>query len=118
MRMCRWFVALLCTAWAHAARSEDLYQFVVSCKSDSLKNCFNRVETALDQVRQEQQGNALCLPPNWYPVPMPSSSYPVSLLDYLLMRLSAARVSRPSHPYRVVMRDVLTEMYPCRPAKH
>jgi hypothetical protein len=34
------------------------------------------------------------------------------------MRLSAARVSRPSDPYRVVIRDVLAEMYPCRQAKH
>ena len=115
--MRRWLTALLCIVWAHAARSDDLYEFVVSCKSDPLKTCFNRVETALDQVRQEQQGSAFCLPPSWYPMPTPGSSYPVSLLDYLLMRLSAARVSRPSHPYRVVMRDVLTEMYPCRHAK-
>jgi hypothetical protein len=116
--MCRWLTALLLIVWAQAARSDDLYEFVISCKSDPLKTCFNRVETALDQVRQEQQGNVFCLPLTWYPAPMPSSSYPVSLLDYLLMRLSAARVSRPSDPYRVVIRDVLAEMYPCRQAKH
>jgi hypothetical protein len=39
------------------------------------------------------------------------------MLDYLLLRLSAARIGRAGHPYETVMRDVLSEMYPCRQAR-
>ena len=99
---------------APAARSDDLYEFVVGCKADTLSSCFDRLKTTLDRVRAEEQGRAFCLPRAWYPTASLGLSYPVSLLDYLLLRLSAARVSRPGHPYQAVLRDVLAEMYPCR----
>jgi hypothetical protein len=110
-------VLFFCVALSGGARSEDLYDFVVRCKADSVAACFGRIGATLDRVRAEGQGRAFCLPRVWHPAAPSARSYPVSLFDYLLLRLSAARVTRPAESHRVVLKDVLADMYPCREAR-
>jgi hypothetical protein len=106
----------LCVFAASNAKAHVLYDFVVACKAASLAACFQSIEAQLDDVRAEQQGKSFCIPPIWGAGLMPSTSYPVSMLDYLLLRLSAARVGRAGQPVRIVLRDTLAELYPCRTA--
>jgi hypothetical protein len=115
MRLC--CVAVACALWAFPVRADDVYEFVASCKAAPLAACLNRIETSLDRLKGREQGTAFCLPRMLYPAPVPITGYPVSMLDYLLLRLSAARIGRAGHPYETVMRDVLSEMYPCRQAR-
>ena len=106
-------VVLFCLAGWNAAQAESVYEFVASCKAVPLHTCFGRIETELDHVRARGERRSFCIPPMWSAF-LPSASYPVSLLDYMLLRLSAARIGRAGEPTDAVLRDVLAEMYPCR----
>jgi hypothetical protein len=110
-------VLLFLVLLAPATKAEDLYDFVTRCKADPVSACFGRIRVTVDQVRDQEQGRSICLPRVWYPAPAASQSYPVSLLDYILLRLSAARVTRPGDPFPAVLRDLLAGMYPCRDAR-
>jgi hypothetical protein len=114
MRRC--CIVLLYLALTSTTQADDLYDYVVRCRSEPLAVCFTQLRAALDQVRRDEQGRAFCLPKVWYPAPGVSQSYPVSFIDYLLLRLSAARVTRPGDPHLIVVRDVLADIYPCRRA--
>jgi hypothetical protein len=50
----------------------------------------------------------------WAPNLIPTTSYPVSVLDYMLLRLSAARIGQADKPVQMVLRGTLAEMFPCR----
>ncbi len=101
-----------------SAEAAPLYDFVVECKAATPSECLGRMGAAVDQIRAQDQGRAFCLPKVWHPASPSSESYPVSLLDYLLLRLSAARIGRAGETHTIVVRDVLAEMYPCRHANH
>jgi hypothetical protein len=84
----------------------------VSCKAALPRTCLDRIESALDRVRAGGERRSFCIPPMWSPF-LPSTRYPVALLDYVLLRLSAARIGRAGEPTEAVLRDLLAEMYPC-----
>lgn len=107
---------LACLIFGASARAEPVYDFVAACKSAPLPDCFGRIRTEIDRVREWEQRRSFCIPPVWGATFMPSTTYPVSLLDYMLLRLSAARIGRAGEPTDLVLRDVLVEMYPCRQA--
>jgi hypothetical protein len=98
------------------AQAAPLYDFVVDCKAAPPPDCLERIRTMLDEIRVQDQGRVFCLPKVWHPASAASESYPISLLDYLLLRLSAARIGRAGDTHTIVARDVLAEMYPCRHA--
>ncbi len=105
------FAFALCCANASA---EPVYDFVSKCEAASLGACFARIRTELDRLRAREDQHAFCLPFVWGGF-VPSTTYPVSILDYMKLRLSASRIGRAGDPADVVMRDVLAEMFPCRP---
>lgn len=111
-------VACLALLWSGSARAETLYDFATGCRAAPLAACFARIEDQLQTVRSKHQGAAFCLPRAWGALGLSSNVYPVSLLDYILLRLSAARVSRAAgDPVEVVLRETLADLYPCREAK-
>ena len=110
MRLTMLTALLLC---CNSARAGPVYDFVIDCKAAPLWACFGRLETELDQIREREQNHAFCVPPIWNSF-MPSTRYPVSVLDYMLLRLSAARFGRAGDPTDEVLRDILADMYPCR----
>lgn len=107
---------LLCAVTCSAARADALYEFVTACRSSPLGICFRRIEDELNQARTAGEGKSFCIPQVWAGNLIPTTSYPVSVLDYVLLRLSAARVGRAGQPVQVVLRDTLTELFPCRTA--
>jgi hypothetical protein len=107
--------ALCAYPWS-GARADALYEFVIACQSSPLGVCFQRIEHELDEARAEGEGTSFCIPRVWGAGLIPTTSYPVSVLDYILLRLSAARVGRAGQPVQAVLRDTLGELFPCRHA--
>jgi hypothetical protein len=106
--------ALFCLlVLAPSARAEGLYEFVSACKSAPLGVCLRSIEGELDTARARGQGRAFCIPRVWGANLIPTTTYPVSLLDYVLLRLSAARIGRAGQPVQAVLRDTLAELFPC-----
>jgi hypothetical protein len=114
MRFC--LAVLLCASAWSGARADALYEFVNACKSSPLAICFQRIEHELEEARSEGEGRSFCIPQVWGANLIPTTGYPVSVLDYVLLRLSAARVGRADQPVQVVLRDTLGELFPCRSA--
>jgi len=104
--------AVLCCG---PARADSVYDFVNGCEAASLDVCFTRIRTELDRVRETDDHHAFCIPPVWGGF-VPSTTYPVSVLDYIKLRLSAARIGRAGDPADAVIRDVLAEAFPCQAA--
>ena len=109
-----YLVVLFCVICWNAARAEAVYEFVVSCRAAPLQVCFGRIETELVRLRAKEERRSFCIPPAWGASFLPSTLYPVSVLDYMLLRLSAARIGRAGEPTEAVLRDILAELYPCR----
>jgi hypothetical protein len=107
---------LVCLSGSANAHADALYDFVNSCKSAPLAACFRRIEHELDEARMGGEGRSFCIPRVWGGNLIPTTSYPVSVLDYILLRLSAARVGRAGQPVQLVLRDTLAELFPCRTA--
>jgi hypothetical protein len=104
---------LLLLLAAAPVRADGLYEFVAACKSAPLGVCFGRIEGELDTARAQGEGRAFCVPRAWGANLIPTTAYPVSLLDYMLLRLSAARIGRAGQPVQDVLRDTLGELFPC-----
>lgn len=96
------------------ARAETVYEFISQCREEKLGDCFNQIESHLDRIRLVEQGRAFCLPRVWGPTMADSSSYPVSVLEYVRLGLSAARFGSSARPADDVMGEVLGRIYPCR----
>ena len=92
-----------------------MFDFVARCDSAPLDACFDEIRTQLDQLRATENRHGFCIPPVWGGF-VPSRITPVSVLDYLKLRLSAARIGRAGEPTEAVLRDVLADMFPCREA--
>lgn len=99
---------------AAQVRAETVYEFVAQCREEKLGDCFNEIESHLDRIRLVEQGRAFCLPRVWGPAMADSSSYPVSVLEYVRLGLSAARFGSSARPADDVMGEVLGRIYPCR----
>ena len=107
--------ALAFAVGSGTARAEAVWDFVASCDGAPLGDCLGRVQAAIERVRAGEDGHAFCIPPVWGGF-VPSTTYPVSVLDYVRLRLSAARIGRAGDPADAVVRSVLVEMFPCREA--
>ena len=111
-RLALLFVLLI----ARPVRADEVYEFVAACKSAPLGACFRRIEGELETARAQGEGRAFCVPRVWGAHLMPTTTYPVSLLDYMLLRLSAARIGRAGQPVQDVLRDTLADLFPCASA--
>lgn len=104
-------VACLLSVSAHA-RAETVYEFVAHCRGEKLGDCFNRIEERIDRIRTADRSPAFCLPRAWGAVWGETSSYPVSVLEYVRLGLSAARFGSSGRPADDVMGEVLGRIYP------
>jgi hypothetical protein len=104
---------LFLNAAATPVRADTVYEFVSQCQEADLGDCFNRIGERLDQIKSKQNGNAYCLPRAWGATMFESMSYPVSVLEYVRLGLSAARFGQADWETNVVMGRILGEIYPC-----
>jgi len=114
-RLLQLVLAFALTPCGAIARAEAVYDFVAQCEAASQGACFARIRAELDQLRAREDHRAFCLPLVWGGF-VPSTTYPVSVLEYMRVRLAASRIGRAGDPAEIVLRDVLAEMFPCRRA--
>lgn len=102
-------VVLLC----QPAQAETVYDFTMRCNEMSLRGCLDDIEAHLVQLEGKEQGNAFCIPRAWGRPEFLSGGFPISLLEYLRVGLSASRFGHAQEPVEDAMRDILAELYPC-----
>lgn len=105
---------IIALALPAAARAETVYDFTQSCRDDQLKACFARIEERLDLLRAKHQRRAFCIPQVWGATMVVSESYPVSILEYVRVRVSAARFGRAEQDVDTVITEIVGAIYPCR----
>jgi hypothetical protein len=94
-------IAMCAVLLARPARAEPVYEFVKDCRDEALGHCFNRIATRLSDLNAG--GNRrICLPRTFGGTMVESGVIPVSLLEHVRLKLSAAatqaRMSTPSSP--------------------
>lgn len=104
-------LAISLFAVAAPARADTVYEFVASCRRETLGQCFNRISERLDALKAWDQHSAYCFPPAYKA--MVGDSYPISVIEYLRLALSAARFGESSRPTDSVITDLLARIYPC-----
>jgi hypothetical protein len=98
---------------APAARAETVYQFAALCNAEQLGHCFNRIETRLVDLDKGTH-RRICLPASFGA--MLSNVIPVSLLERVRLRVSAARFGEADADVDDVIVRAINEIYPCDPS--
>jgi hypothetical protein len=100
-------------ALARPAQAETVYQFVALCNAEQLGHCFNRIDTRLLGLNASTN-RRICLPATFGA--MLSDVIPVSLLEQVRVRLSAARFGDSATDVDDVIVRIVDEIYPCDPS--
>ncbi len=98
---------------APSARAETVYQFAALCSAEQLGHCFNRIETRLVDLDKGTH-RRICLPASFGA--MLSNVIPVSLLERVRVRISAARFGDAEADVDDVIVRIVDEIYPCDPS--
>lgn len=99
--------------FAPPARAETVYEFATLCNGEKLGHCFSRIETRLTQLNGGAE-RRICLPVSFGA--MISDAIPVSLLEHVRIRLSAARFGDASSAADDVIVRIVNGVYPCNVA--
>lgn len=105
--------AVLAASAPTPLHAETVYEFVMTCRRVDLSTCFNRISDGLDRVKVKDDGTAFCLPRAWAGPGFITSTYPISLLEYVRVGLSASRFGKADEPVEGALRDILKDIYPC-----
>ena len=97
---------------ARSVEAETVYRFVALCNQESLGHCFSRIDARLADL-STGNGRRICLPPSFGA--MLSRTTPVSLLEQVRVRLSAARFGDASSEVDDVIVRIVNDIYPCDP---
>ena len=74
---------------ARPAQAEAVYDFVAQCRGEKLGHCFNRIGTRLTGLNTSPN-RRICLPVSFNGM-LANGVIPVSLLEHVRLKLSAAR---------------------------
>ena len=95
------------------SQAEPVYDFVVNCRAQSLGMCFHIISERLSHLRSTDPDQRICLPRFFGATMVDSGVIPVSVLEYVRLRLSAARFGHASADVEVVMASIVGSIYPC-----
>ena len=83
---------------ARPAQAEAVYDFVAQCRGEKLGHCFNRIGTHLTGLNASPN-RRICLPVSFGGM-LSNGVIPVSLLEHVRLKLSAARFGELRHRRR------------------
>ncbi len=110
MRLPVMFVAILTVTAAHA---ETVVEFVSSCNNTKLSACFDRISREIDSLNVTEGGKSFCLPRAWGATMFERVGYPVSVLEYVRLAMSASRFGNAEKPATAEMSAILAKTFPC-----
>ena len=97
---------------ARPAQGETVYDFVALCRAEQLGHCFNRISTRLDALNSGVN-RRICVPRSFAAI---TGVIPVSLLEHVRLKLSAARFGNAGSEVDDVIAHIMNEIFPCPPA--
>lgn len=95
---------------ASSAKAETVYTFAVLCNAEKLSHCFSRIETRLARLNGSPN-RRICLPMSFGG--LMSDAIPVSLLEHVRIRLSAARFGNAASAADDVIVRIVNRVYAC-----
>ena len=96
---------------AQPAQGETVYDFVALCRAEQLGHCFNRIDARLEALNTGSN-RRICLPRSFAAI---TGVIPVSLLEHVRLKLSAARFGNAGSEVDDVMVRIINDVYACRP---
>ena len=96
---------------ARPAQAEPVYEFVAHCRAEELGHCFHRIGTRLTGL-DAGPNRRICLPLRFGGI-LAEGVIPVSLLDHVRMKLSAARFGDSGTEVDDVIVRIVNGIYPC-----
>jgi hypothetical protein len=105
-------IAVCAVLLVRPAHAEAVYEFVKHCHDEKLGHCFNRIATRLSDLNAG--GNRrICLPRTFGGTMVESGVIPVSLLEHVRLKLSAARFGDAGSDVDAVIARIVNAIYPC-----
>jgi hypothetical protein len=96
---------------ARPVQAEPVYDFVEQCRAATLGHCFHSISTRLT-VLNTGPNRRICLPVSFGGM-LSGGIIPVSLLEHVRLKLSAARFGDAGTDVDVVMVRVVNQIYNC-----
>jgi hypothetical protein len=101
--------ALICP---RAARAEAVYEFVTRCRQERLADCFALIGDRLARLDTGARPR-ICLPRAFGGMMLDGGVVPVSLLEHVRVKLSAARFGQAGAETDDVIASIVNGIYPC-----
>jgi len=102
----------VCISLAGPARGEALYEFVSHCRDEQLGRCYDRIGEHLNSLNAGAE-KRICLPQSFGGITLEDGVIPVSLLEHVRLKLSAACFGEAGADADDVMVDIINGIYPC-----
>ncbi len=97
--------------FSRPVQAEPVYDFVAHCRAAKLGHCFHSISTRLT-VLNTGPNRRICLPVSFGGM-LSGGIIPVSLLEHVRVKLSAARFGDAGTDVDIVMMRVVNQIYPC-----
>lgn len=105
-------LALCALCPAPAARAEPVYDFVTNCRHQRLGDCFALINERLN-VLNSGAHPSICLPRAFGGLMLGDGVVPVSLLEHVRVKLSAARFGHSGDDANATIASIINRIYPC-----
>jgi hypothetical protein len=105
-------IAVCAVLLVRPAHAEAVYEFVKHCHDEKLGHCFNRIGTRLSGLNTGPN-RRICLPRSFGGTMVESGVIPVSLLEHVRLKLSAARFGDAGSDVDAVITRIVNGIYPC-----
>lgn len=93
-------------------RAEAVYEFVKHCREERLGDCFSLINARLNRLNEGRE-RRICLPRAFGGIVLDGGVIPVSVLEHVRVKLSAARFGRAGAETDDVMVGIVNAIYPC-----
>lgn len=98
--------------WPSLARAEAVYEFVTHCRQERLGDCFALIGERLDLL-SAGSNRRICLPRTFGGVMLESGVVPVSVLEHVRVKLSAAQFGHAGSDVNDMIASIINDIYPC-----
>jgi len=105
-------LAVATVSLAGPARGEALYEFVSHCRDEQPGRCYDRIGKRLNSLNAGAE-KRICLPQSFGGIMLDGGVIPVSLLEHVRLKLSAACFGAAGADVDDVMAAIINGIYPC-----
>ena len=112
-RLAAILVVLCAVLPAPSARAEPVYDFITHCRQQRLGDCFALINERLNMLGSGAH-RSICLPRAFGGLMLGDGVVPVSLLEHVRVKLSAARFGHAGADANATIASIINGIYPCQ----